>query len=95
MSNTIMQDKLLSSISKDPETGCWNWMGQISNSGYGRMMVRDAGGNRLESAHRASYATFIGPLPDGAQVRQRCSNRLCINPDHLEVFQPPGKEAFS
>jgi hypothetical protein len=90
-----MEKKLLTSVRKKPDTGCWEWTGQISNSGYGRTMLRDDGGNRMESAHRASYATFVSPLPDGVLVRQRCNNRLCINPDHLEIFQPPGKEAFS
>jgi hypothetical protein len=50
------------------------------------MMVRQACGNKIESAHRASYAAFVAPLPDGAIVRQRCDNRLCVNPEHLEII---------
>jgi len=79
-------DRLLASIARDPSSGCWLWRGQISNTGYGRMVVRQASGNKMESAHRASYAAFIAPIPDGAIIRQRCGNRLCVNPKHLEMF---------
>jgi len=79
-------DRLLASIARDPSSGCWLWRGQISNSGYGRMMVRQASGNKMESAHRASYTAFVAPIPDGAIIRQRCGNRLCVNPEHLEII---------
>ena len=82
-------DRLLASIVREPSSGCWLWRGQISNSGYGRMMVRQATGNKMESAHRASYAAFVAPIPEGAIVRQRCGNRLCVNPQHLEIVDEP------
>jgi hypothetical protein len=79
----------MSSVREDTLTGCWEWIGQISNSGYGRTTIRDPDGSmRMESAHRASYEVFVGPIPDGARVRQTCDNRLCINPDHLELIDP-------
>ncbi len=40
----------------------------------------------MESAHRASYRAFVGPIPEFAGIRQACGNRLCVNPDHLEQF---------
>lgn len=90
-----MKDKLLINIIKNTTTGCWMWTGQISNSGYGRLMVRDSrDGNSLQSAHQVSYSTFVGPIPHGLLVRQTCHNRLCINPEHLELFRPAGKEQF-
>jgi len=49
------------------------------------MMLRQASGNKMESAHRASYGTFVAPIPDGAIVRQSCGNRLRVNPEHLEI----------
>jgi hypothetical protein len=42
----------------------------------------------MQSAQQASYEAFIGPMPKGLLVMQRCHNRLCINPDHLELFDP-------
>ncbi len=83
----LNKKRLLTSAVSDPESGCWIWRGQISNSGYGRMMYSDANGRMMESAHRASYMAFIGPIPDGTIIRQSCGNRLCINPDHLEAQQ--------
>ena len=80
-------NQLIASVARDPASGCWLWRGQISNSGYGRTMFSAAEGRGMESAHRASYLTFVGPIPDGTLVRQSCGNRLCINPEHLEVLE--------
>jgi len=79
-------DRLLASVAKDPASGCWLWRGQVSNSGYGRIMLRNESGNSMESAHRASYAAFIGFIPQSAIIRQTCGNRLCVNPEHLEII---------
>jgi hypothetical protein len=83
----LNRQRLLGSATIDPASGCWLWRGQISNSGYGRTMFSAAEGRGMESAHRASYLTFVGPIPDGTLVRQSCGNRLCINPEHLEVLE--------
>ena len=78
--------RILASAAIDPDSGCWLWRGQISNTGYGRIMLSGPQGRSMESAHRASYAAFVGPIPVGTLVRQTCGNRLCVNPEHLEVF---------
>lgn len=73
MHPTRAQERLLASIRKNADTGCWEWAGQVSNSGYGRTMLRaEDGSTQIESAHRASYQLFV----------------LCINPDHLELLDP-------
>lgn len=91
-----MKDKLLINTVTNPDTDCWIWTGQISNSGYGRLMLRDSrGGNSMQSAHQASYTAFIGAVPEGMLVRQTCHNRRCINPAHLELFRPAGKEQWA
>ena len=70
------------------DTGCWIWQGQISNSGYGRVMeTREDHRTQMVSAQTASYHAFIGPVPGGCLVKQSCGNRLCINPEHLELLQ--------
>jgi hypothetical protein len=83
---TATREKLLRYSSKLAHTECWQWMGQVSNSGYGRVMLSNSEGSPyMESAHRASYTSFIGPIPDDKRVVHICGNRLCINPQHLKL----------
>ena len=92
MNQARLKERLITSARKKTGSDCWHWSGQISNTGHGRTMVKDADGvNRIKSAEFVSYEAFIGPVPDGMLVRQTCSNRLCINPDHLEIFDPGGQ----
>lgn len=70
------------------DSGCWIWQGQVSNSGYGRTMLRDTDDTvKMVSAQSFSYQQFIAEIPDGHLVKQRCGNRLCINPQHLELIK--------
>jgi hypothetical protein len=89
MRMTRVQQRLLMYISKNSESGCWEWTGQISNSGYGRLKIQDEHGDLcMQSAQHISYEVFIRPVARGMLVMQTCRNRLCINPEHLEAFDP-------
>jgi hypothetical protein len=72
MDAAIAHAWLLASVRKNPDTGCWDWAGQVSNSGYRRAMPRDADvSTRMESAHRARCELFVGPGPPGrSELRQ-------------------------
>ena len=84
---TSRQQKLHDMSYQQDDSGCWIWKAQISNSGYGRIMeVQDDRRTKMVSAQTASYHAFIGDIPDGHLVKQSCGNRLCINPDHLELL---------
>lgn len=62
-----------------PDAGCWLWVGEKNNKGYGRFNV--SGGTLL--AHRASYVIHRGALPAKALVCHKCDTPSCVNPDHL------------
>lgn len=66
--------------SRDGANGCRVWIGEIIWNGYGRVY----GHGKKVLAHRASYETFVGPIPEGLQIDHLCRNRACILPTHLE-----------
>lgn len=81
------QQRLVDRTYRQDDSGCWIWNGQISNSGYGRLMeLQHDRSTRMVSAQTASFHAFIGAVPDGHLVKQNCGNRLCINPEHLELL---------
>ena len=65
------------------ESGCWIWMGYISEGGYGRFCPKFK--MIPLYAHRVSYEMRHGPIPDGMTIDHLCRVRCCVNPDHLEV----------
>ena len=84
---TPSQQRLHDMTYRQDDTGCWIWNGQVSNSGYGRVMeVQPDRSTKMVSAQTASYHAFIGTVPEGHLVKQRCGNRLCVNPEHLELL---------
>jgi hypothetical protein len=66
------------------ETECWVWTGSVISWGYGQASFD----GRQQYAHRLSYKTFVGPIPDLMWVLHHCDNPSCINPDHLYCGWP-------
>ena len=51
----------------------------VSPYGYGRITIQ----GRTKFAHRVSYESYVGPIPQHYQINHRCNNSICINPAHL------------
>jgi DNA-binding transcriptional regulator YiaG len=65
-----------------PELGpCWVWVRGKTGAGYGTFGI---GGGEIELAHRWSYMTEVGPIPEGTELDHLCRNRACVRPDHLD-----------
>lgn len=58
---------------------CWLWVGNINDTGYGRLEIR----NQLYRANRISYRLAYGPFDWTLQVLHKCDNPVCVRPDHL------------
>lgn len=64
---------------------CWEWTGPTSGNGrgggYGRMSLN----GHTVATHLVMYTHQHGYIPGNKQVDHTCCNRLCCNPDHLEL----------
>lgn len=61
---------------------CWIWQSTLTEDGYGRFYLRPG---RKVMAHRHSWESFFGPIPDGLFLDHLCRQRRCVNPYHLDV----------
>lgn len=80
---SVDQDPLsrfVASIDSETAWPCWAWKGSRDQRDYGTMSV----GGKPVKAHRFSYATFIGPIPDRLVIDHICRHHWCVNPRHLE-----------
>lgn len=64
----------------DATGDCWTWTGAHKSSGYGSFW----NGEKSVLAHRYSYKTLVGGIPEGLELDHLCRVRDCVNPDHLE-----------
>lgn len=67
-------------------TPCWEWQGPTSGNGrgggYGRMSLA----GQTVAVHIVMFVNFFGYVPGKKQVDHKCENRLCCNPNHLEML---------
>ncbi len=64
---------------------CLLWQGPTSGDGrgggYGRMSLN----GQTVAVHRVMFTCVFGYIPSKKQIDHKCRNRLCVNPDHLEM----------
>ena len=71
----------------DDDTGCWVWQRAVNSSGYGHLYVNGV----HKYAHIHAYEQAHGEVANNGitigsrQVHHKCGNRLCVNPEHLEL----------
>jgi len=74
-------------VNKTPS--CWVWTGKVSSNGYGYFQS-------FKKVHRLSYELHKGEIPKGKVIKHSCDNKLCVNPEHLELgtYSENLKEAY-
>lgn len=64
---------------------CHLWTGPTSGEGrgggYGRMSLN----GHTVAVHLVSYTHYHGYIPGNKQIDHLCNQRLCCNPQHLEL----------
>ena len=81
-----IEERFLSKVIKNNETGCWLWIGATRGrigQRYGKLEVN----GKTYGAHRFSYMLWKGDLVStnvrNICVCHKCDTPLCVNPDHL------------
>lgn len=71
----------------DEATGCWNWIGPKSSTGYAYMVdprqpiIREC--MPRTPVHRMVCEVVYRPMTDEEHARHLCHNKGCVNPKHL------------
>lgn len=66
-------------------TPCWIWQGSDSGTGRGGGYPRMSLDGQTVAVHIVSFVNEHGYVPSKKQVDHLCNQRMCCNPDHLEM----------
>ena len=79
---TDIEQRFMSKILPEPNSGCWLWMAAVNFHGYGRFNMGKKRGGIMKS-HRVAWEIYRGRIPEGLHVLHKCDIPACVNPDHL------------
>lgn len=81
--------KVMDRIEKVPhstlEAPCWIWTGPSSGCGRGGGYPRMCLDGQTVAVHKVMFVNEHGFVPGKKQIDHKCRNRMCVNPDHLEM----------
>lgn len=77
------EDRFWPRIEFDPFGGCWFFTGHLDPAGYGELT-----GHGETLVHRGAYRHFVGAIPAGFRLTNRCGARCCANPAHWKPMSP-------
>lgn len=64
---------------------CHIWTGSHSGNGRGGQYGRISVNGITSATHIVAYTHYHGYIPCRMQIDHLCENRLCCNPEHLEM----------
>ncbi len=67
----------------DPDSKCWIVCSHKPN-GTGYIYINKV--YDKDYAHRLIYREIYGDIPPRSEIRHKCGNKKCINPEHLVLF---------
>ena len=82
---TEIETKVYANVLIDKQTGCHIWQGSHSGNGRGGGYPRMCLNGQTVAVHRVMYTHVHGYIPGKKQIDHLCRNRMCVNPDHLEM----------
>jgi hypothetical protein len=71
---------------------CWLWTGYVNPDGYAIMKVGNP--RHPQNAHRVSWIIHFGEPSEKVKISQKCGNRICVNPEHLQTGQIKEHQTF-
>lgn len=75
-----LPERFWSKVHRNLASGCWEWTAHTGHNGYALFQVK----RQSCRAHRVSYETLVGAIPEGLTLDHSCYVRHCVNPAHLE-----------
>lgn len=79
------EERFWEKVMPEPNTGCWLWLGGWGAGRKGQRYGMFNSGSGEWYAHRFSYRLHRGEIPAGLVIDHLCRNRVCVNPDHMEI----------